>query len=71
MAKFKVTVEVTAPDVMMAGIAQQGIQNVLNELGEHQSFLVELSDPKVAKSYRDKLMTLLNNPMIKKIAGAF
>ncbi len=71
MAKFEIKVIVEAPDIMMAGMAGQGIQNVINELGEHQAFLIDLSNPQVAKGYKDKLMGLLNNPVIKKLAGTF
>jgi hypothetical protein len=71
MAKFKVSVMVEAPDVMMAGLATQGVQNVLNELGEHQAFLIELADPIKAKDYKNKIMGLINNPVIKKLAGSF
>ncbi len=71
MAKFKVEISVEATDIMMAQMAGQGIQNVVDELGEHQYFLIELSNRQVAKSYKDKLMSLLNNPIIKKVAANF
>lgn len=71
MPQFKVTVLVNANDVMMANMAAQGVQNVLNEIGADQTILIDLSDPKVAKNYRDKIMTLLNNPLVKKLASGF
>ena len=69
MAQFEVKVKVHADDILMAGIAQQGIQNVLDELKEHQNFLIDLSDRNVAKGYKDKIMGIMNNPMVKKLAG--
>lgn len=54
----------------MAGIAQQGAQNVLDELAEHQDFLIELSDRNVARNYKEKIMSVMNNPIVKKLAGA-
>ncbi len=71
MKKFNVTVTVEASDVMMAGLAKEGIQNVLDELGEHQYFLIELADPAKAKGYKDKILTLINNPIVKILAGGF
>jgi hypothetical protein len=71
MAKFKVQIEVDAPDPMQALIYQQGIQNVVDELAEHQHFLVELADVNVARGYKNKIMGLINNPLIKKIGGSF
>jgi len=71
MPQFKVTVIVNANDVMMANMAAQGVQNVLNEIGADQTILIDLSDPKVAKNYRDKIMALLNNPLVKKLASGF
>ena len=69
MAQFEVKVKVHADDIIMAGIAQQGIQNVLDELKEHQNFLIDLSDRNVAKGYKDKIMGIMNNPMVQKLAG--
>lgn len=71
MTKIKVTVTVNAPDVMMASMMQQGVQNVLDELGENQSFLIELANKQTAKGYKDKLMAMLSNPIVKKLAGTF
>lgn len=70
MPQFEIKVKVHAPDIMMAGIAQQGVQNVLNELAEHQDFLIELSDRNVARGYKEKIMSVMNNPIVKKLAGA-
>lgn len=69
MAKFKVSIEVNAPDPMQALVYQQGIQNVVDELAEHQHFLVELSDINVARGYKNKIMGLINNPIVKKLSG--
>lgn len=70
MPQFEVKVKVHASDIMMAGIAQQGAQNVLDELAEHQDFLIELSDRNVARNYKEKIMSVMNNPIVKKLAGA-
>lgn len=69
MPKFKVTVELHAADIMQAQIAKQGVQNVLNELAEHQGFLIELSDAQVAHSYKQKIMSIINNPIVKALAS--
>jgi hypothetical protein len=53
----------------MAGLAKEGIQNVLDELGEHHIFF-ELADPAKAKGYKDKYY-LINNPIVKILAGGF
>lgn len=71
MPKFKVTISLDAPDVMMAELAAQGVQNVINELDEHQSFLIQLADAETARDYKNKIMTLVNNPVVKKLAGTF
>ena len=69
MPKFKVTVELHATDIMQAQIAKEGVQNVLNELAEHQSFLIELSDASVAHAYKTKIMGIINNPIVKALAS--
>ena len=71
MSKFKVTVLVDAPDVMMAGLYQAGIQNVLNELGENQKLLADLSDAREASKYKNMLFKMLENPLVKRLAGSF
>lgn len=71
MAQFEIKVKVHADDIMMAGLAQQGVQNVLDELAEHQTFLIELADRNVARGYKEKIMGVMNNPLVKKLAGAF
>ena len=71
MSKFKVVVLVDAPDVMMAVLYQVGIQNVLNELGENQKVLADLSDASLASKYKSMLFKMLDNPLVKKLAGSF
>lgn len=68
---IEVKVKVNATDVMVADIMRAGIQNVLNELGEHQAILADLSNPVVAADYRNKLMTIIDNPIVKKMANIF
>lgn len=72
MQKISITVNVKADDVMQAGMIGEGIQNVLNELTpEQQQFLIELSDPAVAQSYKQRLMSIIDNPIIKTLAKKF
>lgn len=72
MAKqFEVKVKVKANDIIEAEIIREGIQNVLNELGENQAFLIELANPQVARNYHAKLKTIIDNPIVKKLAGSF
>lgn len=69
MPKFKVVVEIESPDIMMAELAAQGIQNVINELGEHQNYLIELADASLARSYKTKILNLINSKIFKSFAG--
>lgn len=69
--QVEIKLKVNAPDVMVAELMRQGAQNVLNELGEHQSILLDLSNPAVAADYRNKLMTIIENPLVKKMAKIF
>jgi len=69
MAVFEVKVKVHAEDIMMASVAQKGVQNILDELEEHQSFLIELSDRNVAKRYKAQIMGIINNKLVQSLAG--
>ncbi len=70
--EFTVKVKVKSNDIMQAGLIQEGIQNILNELEpEHHTFLADLADKNIARSYKTKLMAIINNPIVKKLAGSF
>ncbi|NTW18177.1 MAG: hypothetical protein HGA42_00585 [Nostocales cyanobacterium W4_Combined_metabat2_030] len=69
MATFEVKVLVHAEDIMQATVAQQGVQNILDELEEHQDFLIELSDRNVARKYKNQIMSIINNKLVKAIAS--
>lgn len=69
MAKFEVKVTVEAPDVLMAGLMAEGIDNVLTELGDNQKFLIDLADKQVTRKYANDVLKYLQNPMVKKLLG--
>jgi len=69
--RITVNVVVTANDVMEAEMMRTGIQNILDELGQYQQILVELADPVMANEYKEKLMKIINNPIVKKLANVF
>lgn len=71
MARFIVDVEVSAPDVMQAELLRQALQNILNELGEHQSLLTQFSNPSVARDYAIKVQQLAQNPLAQKLLKSF
>ena len=69
MAQFKIEVTIEAQDAMMANLAKEGVQNILNETREYHDKLIELSDTMVAKDLKTKLFTIINNPIIKMAAS--
>jgi hypothetical protein len=72
MKKFNVTVTVLASDIMEAEVMKQGVQNVLNEMGEsYQPFIVEMADVEVARGYRARIESITNNKLFKSLAKAF
>lgn len=57
---------------MEAEAMRQGVQNVLDELGEeHQGFISEMAQPGVARSYRMRLESVIKNPLFKMLASKF
>jgi len=72
MKKFEIKVAVLANDVMEAEVMRQGVQNVLNEMGEqYQPFIAEMAEPGVAKSYRDRIESITQNKLFKTLAKTF
>ncbi len=71
MTVFKVEVEVTTSDIMQAELMRQALQNILNELGENQSLLIQFSNPGVAREYALKVKQLAGNPLAQKLLKSF
>jgi len=71
MARFKVEVEVDSPDIMQAELMRQALQNILNEIGEHQVLLMQFSNPGVAREYAVKVRQLAENPLAQKLLKSF
>lgn len=71
MTKHKITIEIQASDILQANLIKEGIKNVVNELGDKISFLEELADKNVARSYKEKLIGIIENPIVKRLAGIF
>lgn len=71
MAQQKVTILVNASDILEAETMRQGIQNVVNELGEYQGFIADLAKPGVAHRYRLRLDGIMKNPMFSRLAKMF
>lgn len=70
--EFTIKVKIKAADIMQAGLIQAGIQNILNELEPSQfDFIADLSNPDIAKSYKSKLLSIINNPLVKTLANKF
>jgi hypothetical protein len=71
MAKHRITIEVESTDPMMAGLVEQGLQNISNELGDIEDYLIPLADVQTAKSFNTKIKSMINNPLFKTLAGKF
>lgn len=71
MAKQAVTIYVEASNVLEAEPIRQGIQSVVDELGDNQGFLIELGKPGVARQYRQRLDSVMKNPLFKTLASKF
>ena len=71
MEEFEIVVKIKASDIMMATVLQKGVQNIIDELGEHQDFLIELSDKNKAKAYKNQIIGFSESPIIKNIANRF
>lgn len=69
MTKQSVTIMVNASNVLEAEQKRQGIQAVVDQLGENESYLIELGQPGVAESWKNRLMGLMNNPLFKTFAS--
>jgi len=71
MARFKVDIEVNTSDIMQAELMRQALQNILNELGENQTLLMQFSNPSVAREYAVKVRQLAGNPLAQKLLKSF
>lgn len=71
MARISINVEVNVPDVMQAELMRQAIQNILNELGENQSLLMQFSNPGIARDYAVRVRQLAENPLAQKLLKSF
>jgi hypothetical protein len=70
MTEFEVKIKVKAQNFAKASLMAEGVQNVINELGEHnQALLVELADETTTKKYAADVMKWINNPMLRRIIG--
>lgn len=67
---FEVKIKVNAPSFAKAFLMAEGVQNVVNELGEqNQALLLELADEETTKRYANEVRKYLKNPMVKKLIG--
>lgn len=68
--EFEVKIKVQAPTFVKASLMGEGIQNVINELGEQNlPLLLELADEDTTKRYANEVRKYLKNPMVKKLIG--
>lgn len=68
MNKFKLEFQVEAPDIINAQLIKEGVQNIINELGQNTEFLTDMADIQTCKNFAAKLKKIIDNPMIKKFA---
>lgn len=73
MAKTRqITINVIANNALDAEQVRMGLQNIMDELGEQYTpFVATMSEPGVARSYKQKIEGLVNNPMFKMLAKKF
>ena len=69
MKDFEVTIKIKANDVMQSTLIKEGLQNLVDELGEHQTFLVEISDKTVAHAYGKQVKSFLSNKIFASFLG--
>lgn len=70
--KRKVTIEVIANNALDAEQVRLGMQSIMDELGEQYTpFIATMSEPGVARSYKQRIEGLVNNPMFKMLAKKF
>lgn len=69
MKTIEVKVKVQANGVMEANQMRDALQNIHDEMKDNRDFLLELSDKKAARDYAGKINSLINNPMVKMLAG--
>ena len=69
MKTIEVKVKVQANGVMEANLMRDALQNIHDEMHSNRDFLLELSDKKAARDYAGKINSLINNPMVKMLAG--
>lgn len=71
MATIEVKIKVQAANVLQAETLRQGIQNVVDELTGYEEFMEALADKAVAKQYRQRLDSIMKNPLFKTLAARF
>ncbi len=69
MNDFEVKIVLKAQNFAKASLMGEGIQNVVNELGENNQLLIELADEAITQRYATEVLKWINNPMLKKILG--
>ncbi len=69
MENIEVKIVLKAQNFAKASLMADGIQNVVNELGENSQLLIELADEATTKRYAAEVLKWINNPMLKRLIG--
>lgn len=69
MKTIEVKLKVQANGVMEANLMRDALQNIHDEMKNNRDFLLELADKNAARDYAGKINSLINNPMVKMLAG--
>lgn len=66
---FTFQVSINANSSNDASLMAIALQNVLNELGDNQDYLLELANPQTVKQYKALLTSILDKPLVKSVFG--
>lgn len=69
MKTIEVKLKVQANGIMEANLMRDALQNIHDEMKDNRDFLLELADKNAARDYAGKINSLINNPMVKMLAG--
>jgi hypothetical protein len=69
MAQYKATINIISASPKLAALIGEGIQNVLDELGENQEMFLELADKAKTRKYAESVRTLMQSSIVRKLLG--
>lgn len=66
MEQFEVKIKISAVDDFEADLLQQGLQNLVEQLGAGNNLLIEIANKQKAAEWGSKIRAMINNPIVKR-----